>query len=589
MKVARFPLVPGVDYPDDEDDALDFSKDQDRGRSTRRYRDGFIVFEPDPANDATAADLVASFVRIRAASRSTGGASTQTVAPLDFEPVKERPTIPVVRGKIHEAVDEAIDVLSDPEVGVFQRGETLVRVGLHEPPSRTLTVRKSAENVHRPEGAVGIHQIGEAALAELLTRHAKFTKWDSRAKDDVPIDCPADVSRMVIARRGDGWKMPPLRAVIQAPTLRDDGTVIAENGYDATTGLLLVSNRMWHAVPDNPSHREALDALEVLVEPVDQLPFVDNSDRAAALALLITSVLRPILPTAPMFCVTAPAAGTGKSLTIDIAAILATGRAASVVTPTPDEAELEKRIGAAMLAGDAVLSIDNVSTTLRSDQLCQFLTQSEVQVRVLGKSENIKVPSTALICATGNNLSLYGDLNRRAIRIRLDARCERPDERPFKFDARELAKRKRAELIAAALTIVRGYIAAGTPNRASPMGSFEDWSDVVRSALIWLNMGDCRGDVEAMRAEDPEKAALAEVIDVLPSGLWTVKDIRRCVKEDGDVREALASFIDRGGEFNAKRFAWYLRRHTGTIVGGRSIKMASADQKHGSTWLVSSE
>lgn len=491
----------------------------------------------------------------------------------------------VVKGDIHEAVDGAMAVLSNPSLGIYARGDDLVRAVTYSMPARTLTVAKQGENVDRPDGTVIIATLSDVALVETLTRHATFAKWDARADKYVPCDCPTEVARMILANKGHGWTVPRLRAIISAPTLRHDGTVLSTPGYDNATGLLLVGDRIWRQVPENPSKRDAAKALDVLVEPIDGFPFVDNSDRAAALALLITSVMRPSLRTVPMFTVTAPAAGTGKSLLVDIAAILATGRKAAVVTPTQDEAELEKRIGAAALAGDQIISLDNVTHILRSDQLCQLLTQEEVQVRVLGASKNVRIPSTALICATGNNLSIHGDLNRRSVRIRLDAKCERPDERRFDRDATGVALRKRSELVAAALTIIRAYLSAGAPSQASPMGSFEDWSDTVRSALIWLGMGDCRGDVDAMRADDPEKAELAEIMDALPTGRFTVREVAHSVSESPELREVFAGFVGRNGVFATKSFGRYLARFRGTIVGGRSIERVGTDG-NGLVWQV---
>ena len=521
----------------------------------------------------------------KAADKPSAPAGPVTPAAPVRDDVLASESIYVVKGHIHEAVDRAMAVLSNASLGIYARGDDLVRAVTYSMPARTLTVAKQGENVDRPDGAVIIATLSDVALVETLTRHARFAKWDGRADKFVPCDCPAEVARMILANKGHGWTVPRLRAVISAPTLRPDKTVLSTPGYDASTGLLLVGDRLWRQVPDSPSKRDALNALDVLVEPIDKFPFVDNADRAAALALLITSVMRPCLRTVPMFTITAPTAGTGKSLLVDIAAILATGRKAAVVTPTQDEAELEKRIGAAALAGDQIISIDNVTHILRSDQLCQLLTQEEVQVRVLGASKNVRIPSTALICATGNNLSIHGDLNRRTVRIGLDAKCERPDERRFDRDATSLALRKRAELVAAALTIVRAYLSAGAPSQASPMGSFEDWSDTVRSALIWLGMGDCRGDIEAMRADDPEKAELAEIIDALPTGRFTVRDIAHSVSESPAMREAFAGFIGRNGVFATKSFGRYLARFRGTIIGGRSIELATKDI-HGAVWQV---
>ncbi len=498
-----------------------------------------------------------------------------------------RREIHVVAGKIHQAVDASILVLSNPALGVYSRGGDVVRAVTYRVPEGTLSIAKKAENFSRADGSVVVSPFSEPALVETLTRHAQYFKWNVRMSDFVPCNCPPEVAAMVMARRGYDWLMPPLRAIISAPTLRPDGSVISEPGYDRATGLLLVGDRLWRAVPQQPTQREAIDALDVLTEPMASFPFVDNSDRAAALALMITAVLRPSLRTAPMFAVTAPAAGTGKSLLIDIASILATGRAAAVVSPTPDEIELEKRIGAVALAGDQVVTIDNVAHPLKSVLLCQMLTQVEVQVRVLGASKTVRIPSTGLICCTGNNLSIVGDLNRRVIRIRLDAQCEQPDARLFDFDPCQLAMSRRAELVAAALTIVKSYIAAGAPSQAPPMGSFEDWSDTVRSALIWLGMGDCRGDVDAMRAEDPEKEELAAIIAALPAWQFTARDMVAKANSDPDLREALASLAARGsGGLTSKKFGKYLASQRGVIVGGRKIEQVSNDGTHGAVWKV---
>jgi putative DNA primase/helicase len=51
-----------------------------------------------------------------------------------------------------------------------------------------------------------------------------------------------------------------------------------------------------------------------------------------ALSLLLTGVCRKTLDFAPLHAITAPAAGTGKSLLIDLASILLTGQPAPVIS-----------------------------------------------------------------------------------------------------------------------------------------------------------------------------------------------------------------------------------------------------------------
>jgi hypothetical protein len=79
-----------------------------------------------------------------------------------------------------------------------------------------------------------------------------------------------------------------------------------------------------------------------------------------------------------------------------------------------DAEESEKRLGAALLAGQPLVCIDNISGALSGDALCQYIERHRPQVRVLGKSELIAVETAGVTWyANGNNLIISGDLCRR--------------------------------------------------------------------------------------------------------------------------------------------------------------------------------
>lgn len=498
----------------------------------------------------------------------------------------EREIVQIIPGRIYAAVEHTLAELGKADCGIYARGSTLVRPVVAQRAGQTLTLKSENDTVVRPDGALVLAPLSPAALSEVMSRHVEYQKEDGRSKYPRTIDAPSEVARTIIDRQGLGWPFPRLRAVVRVPPLRQDGSVAISAGFDEASGLLFVSDRRWRRMDNVLDITTAKAAVRKLFAPIKDFPFVDASDRAAALALLITAVIRPSLDRSPMFCVSAPAAGSGKSLIVDMAAILATGCPACVITPTPDEAELEKRLGASALAGDAVMSIDNVTHPLRSDQLCQLLTQEETSVRILGRSENVRIASTALVCCTGNNLALHGDLNRRSIRVRLDAKSERPDERSFTENPLEMVTRNRPALVEAALDIVRAYQRAGRPSLAPAMGSFETWSGIVRSALIWTGEADCRDNADEFRAEDPELQLLAEIITALPKGEWTVKDLRRRVHDDSDLRAALADFLDRTGGLSAAKLGGWLRRFKDRPVSGKAIRQVSSDHAHGSRWAV---
>ena len=130
-----------------------------------------------------------------------------------------------------------------------------------------------------------------------------------------------------------------------------------------------------------------------------------------ALSLVLTALDRHAMATAPLHAFTSPAAGTGKSLLVDLASLVACGEITPVISQGSNKDETEKRLGAELLSGNPVVSFDNCSSEVDSEMLCQALTQRELRVRELGYSRNVKVPITALFTVNGNNLVIANDLN----------------------------------------------------------------------------------------------------------------------------------------------------------------------------------
>jgi putative DNA primase/helicase len=93
--------------------------------------------------------------------------------------------------------------------------------------------------------------------------------------------------------------------------------------------------------------------------------------------------------------------------------------------------EAEKRLGSALIAGDSIISIDNIDRPFGGELFCQALTQRMLKIRILGYSKIVEVPSNAALFANGNNLTLVGDMTRRAIMCTMDPGVERPETRVF--------------------------------------------------------------------------------------------------------------------------------------------------------------
>jgi len=127
-----------------------------------------------------------------------------------------------------------------------------------------------------------------------------------------------------------------------------------------------------------------------------------------ALALLLTPLARPAVGRMPLFLVSAPVRGSGKSTLVRLASVLATGRAAPVIAATASGDELEKRLVASLLAGDSLILLDNFNGTLRSDLLSQAVTEGVLRIRRLGASEQVEVVSDSVWVANGNGLTIGG-------------------------------------------------------------------------------------------------------------------------------------------------------------------------------------
>ena len=152
--------------------------------------------------------------------------------------------------------------------------------------------------------------------------------------------------------------------------------------------------------------------------------------------------------------------------------------------------ETEKRLIGAALAQFPIIALDNVNGLLMGDFLCQVTERPVLQIRPLGTSNLLRIANTFTTFINGNNLVIGADAVRRCIQCGLDANMELPEERTFRANPVASVLAERGKYIAACLTIARAYITAGRPGRLPPRASYEGWSDIVRSPLVWLGWSD---------------------------------------------------------------------------------------------------
>ena len=496
----------------------------------------------------------------------------------------KRLTIRIKRGEIARVTDEA-------EAALMKAAEVapiMVRAGMLVRP----IVDKLPASHGRTTEVTLLRQLSVANTIYLLNKHAAvFEHCDGRSKEWVVDDPPAAIAKQLLEK--GQWHFPKVAGVITTPTLRPDGSILDRPGYDPAT-------QMWYApdsqltVPliENPTQEQAIRALTVLKALLVNFPFVTEVDEVVALAAILTAVLRGGFDVMPMFLFRAHDVGSGKSFLCDLISAIARGRPCPVITNVVSVSEMEKRLAALVLEGAPIISLDNCSGNIGGDLLCQITERRLIRIRILGKSEAPECEWRGALLGTGNNIALIGDMTRRGLVANLDAKVERAELRKFDFDPIERVLVDRGTYIAAAITIARAYIAAGSPDvGCDPLGSYGEWSKIVRSPLIWLGQEDPTKSMDQAREEDPYRRAVNSLITIwresLKGKVCTAADLVAMAQGLPELHELLLQQAGTArGDIDVRRLGIWLQSIRGRIHDGHCIELVKASSSHGNRYAL---
>jgi hypothetical protein len=489
--------------------------------------------------------------------------------------VSDRPIIVVSTDQraVVSAAEEALALVG----GVYVRGRSLVSI-CHD--------RSAPEWLRRPDGTPVIAAIPREQLRERIGAAAA---WLRPARNGVE---PCLVPMWVVSTlldRGE-WSFAALEAISDAPVMRADGTIHDTPGYDEQTRILYEPAGRWPAMAVSPTQEDASRALDELLGPFADFPYVALSDRSATAALVLSMVARgAINGCVPLFVVGAPVPGAGKGLLVDAAAIIATGRAAPKMAAA-DNDETRKRLLAIAIESPAIVSIDNVEGQLGSAALAMALTAGVVTDRVLGQTEVKTASLRSVFAATGNNIQLRGDLGRRVVPIDIDPELEHPEDRDgFRHtDLLEHVARERPRLFTAAMTILRAFHLAGRPQHdRPPKGSYVPWDRLVRGAIIWAGGADPLAGTQRIRDQgDDDLDRLRELLaawhEKLEANEMTTAEVVQAAGETGRLYDAIAAYSR--GKPDSRSLGYTLRRLHGRIAGGLVVRRGTrADRR---AWSV---
>ncbi len=317
---------------------------------------------------------------------------------------------------------------------------------------------------------------------------------------------------------------------------------------------------------------------------------------------LLTTLARPAFEgPSPLCLVDANRRGAGKSLLVDVASVILTGRRASRLPHRRGEDEIQRAINELALEGTRMVLLDNVTGVFGSATLARALTTW------IWRDGPLELPLELSWWVSSNGVTLDADLPRRALRIRLESEEEHPEERTDFRHPRLLVwvGENRGRILPAALTLLRAYVAAGRPAQRLPgIGSFEEWSDLVRTAVVYHGLPDpAAARVTRSALGAPAASAELEVPATFMDGLEellaslggqaTTRQMAEALADEanrdafGVLRSALRQLHPElaDGLPTAQQLGYTLRSLSGREAGGRRIVQVRKSTR-GVTWAV---
>lgn len=504
--------------------------------------------------------------------------------PIDAEvPTRDLPEIIVSARQLRDISADVLTALyqANEPAHIFRRNNSLARLTLDE---------------HRRPY---IETLSESAFRGCLARCCNFYR-NGFKNDHVAVPPPVDVVRDCLTV-GD-WRFPALLGITEAPVIRPDGTLLIRPGFDDQTSLYYhpAPKLIVPPIPENPTDDDLLAAVEVVTDPIADFPFDCEASFANAIGTMFTPVVRPMIDgPVPLALFDKPQQGTGASLLAEVISIIATGRAAAMMTAQKDDEGWRKSITSLLLKGQLVATIDNIESDLMAPSLAAILTATTYQDRILGRSEMVQLPNRTTWLATGNNIRLRGDLPRRCIWVRMDARVARPwlrDRSAFKHpQLTEWVSNNRGTILAAILTIAKMWVAAGSPapEKLVVLGGYESYCQVVGSILAFIGVKAFLGNLEDMYnqadSDTPQWEGFLECWrETLGESPATVAELIGLLNQSADFKASLPDMLaGKDGRDYSRRLGNALSRRNGVrYTNNLMVTKANTRKHHATAWQV---
>jgi len=451
------------------------------------------------------------------------------------------------------------------------------------------------------------------AIDDALNRLICFKKRINRKNGDVvEVDtcAPAWLAKQ-ISKLQEWPGLRRLRAIHRGPFLRHDGSVGGlRRGYDEASECYVDTDEDWSDLELPPTAADIEDAVKRLDELVSEFPFSSRVSVSVLFASIMSKVARlAYRGSAPLFLFEATTPGSGKTLLAKIVSVIAEGERPGVSTLSSDDEEVRKTITSLLMEGSGFILFDNVTGGIHGASLDRLLTAEVWKDRRLGTNQTVSIRNDAVVLVTSNNASFSSDTARRTLKLKLAPLAEQPGERQFKIpDILNHVRENRAQYLRAIIKILQYRFIVGESQREASgddvenlpaFGSYEDWSRVVRQAILLAGLPDPVLSRDSVKAADKESENAVTFLHALwtwdRQWLGTSRQLIEAVFEDpcepNEARLELQHAIQEFAGIDGKRvkdpgkLGTQLSRIEGRVFAGLRVKY-SGRAAGGLIWTV---
>jgi hypothetical protein len=445
-----------------------------------------------------------------------------------------------------------------------------------------------------------LHTFNSKTIRLNLCGLVQYVRTDPKSGAEKPTDCPRDVGETVAAM--SAWQgMPVVAGLSDHPVLTADDRM-TEPGFDAETEIYSTFDKSRFSVPEKCSHKDAIDALKVLMRLLQTFDFEHSGDEACALSAIFTATSRAILPSALQYLIDATESGSGKGYFAQIASRFAKNEEPPAQQLKADDDEMSKVILSILRAAAPVCFFDELGmSSINLPSLRTFGSAPLYGGRTLGLTELVQYINRVFVIATGNNVSTDEDMCRRMAALRLNPGCENPSGRAFVYEcggikdgkgnlietAKDDVVANRDFFVAQVLIIQRAFMQSKKRGEIDlseitggyTPGGYREWETLCRLPVAWLTGADPCLRMREVLKNQPSKNSLKTIMAAwLKAFSHNPIKIKDALDDEGFIEVCEDNLLRKpGSKIDAVTLGRWLTKHKGQLAGDLVFEMAGED------------